>query len=306
MRRSKSSSTTTGSAGTTAPFKRPRESSTCASLSLKDQVQHCIHQFLTLQQDSGQYIEEDILRHFIEISKLQLETQQMRQAFVRNPFVEHSTATNHVTQYFLSLQPRVRDCHRTCTREGYSHIQALVSCDQANLQFSFQYERTQSSLTYLIRTLSSVPSKEEPLSSSASSCFVPILWLHLWHQGQPSSHPPELIQNDDDDEEEEEDNETMDTTSVAVLPTTETNEDETAKPKTDRYYAGMDVEYIMESWGSGKDSIISHCSSNSEESDIFFLLMSFPFYEQEWDIVELLWRAIFDMDDESSTSDIDG
>jgi hypothetical protein len=76
----------------------------------------------------------------------------------------------------------------------------------------------------------------------------------------------------------------------------------------DRYEAGMDPDVVS--------ILVSHLSSmpknlsvkNSDfasygDITVFFLLMTFPFYEHEWDIVGFLLKAVFDSDDSADGSD---
>jgi hypothetical protein len=78
--------------------------------------------------------------------------------------------------------------------------------------------------------------------------------------------------------------------------------------KLDRYEAGMDPDNVA--------LLVSHLivmsTVSSENEDhlaglgditIFFLLMTFPFYEHEWDLVGFLLQAVFDNDNGSDGSD---
>ena len=76
----------------------------------------------------------------------------------------------------------------------------------------------------------------------------------------------------------------------------------------DRYEAGMDPDVVS--------VLVSHLSSITEKPSvkskdftcygditIFFLLMTFPFYEHEWDIVGFLLKAVFDSDNQTDGSE---
>jgi hypothetical protein len=75
----------------------------------------------------------------------------------------------------------------------------------------------------------------------------------------------------------------------------------------DQYEAGMDPDVVS--------ILVSHLSSMTKKLSvksnelacygditIFFLLMTFPFYEHEWDIVGFLLKAVFDNDDSADGS----
>lgn len=72
---------------------------------------------------------------------------------------------------------------------------------------------------------------------------------------------------------------------------------ESCPPNTDRYAAYIDPEQLV--------NFLSWTRFKMEETDIVFFLLTFPFYENEWDIVGFVINSVFGNDEDEWSDMID-
>ena len=277
--------------------------------------------------DDEEHVLEDVLRAFADQSNLLLQTELLRSALTSDPF-EHfiNDETQKTTMERLKRLAQVVDHHRVATKTGYSSIQATVRLPadstmrptvQTHVQLSFRYERTadgdNTTVWYSIDL-----SKDHGPSER-------MLWVHVWALGNtPAPGRARNVESNNDDEEDDlwSDMEEDETSTAQIMnnangdvrkngctatPTTtatNTQDDdddgggEDTEEPCDRFVAGIDPDLLTQflQWTR---------LGPLDDLTAFFLLMTFPFYEHEWDIVGLLLDAVFGMDGEDDDDGMD-
>jgi hypothetical protein len=143
---------------------------------------------------------------------------------------------------------------------------------------------------------------------------LPLLWVQVFAFGTRPSHLQAKFVGEHQDDEDDDGWEDMDENENEVVIQQQQQEqqqskrvktDETDKSSAveqqqtdddecDKFDAGVDAD-VLKSFldTSGLGSI--------QEDKAFFLLMSFPFHEQEWDLVGYLLEAVFGYDSDSES-----
>jgi hypothetical protein len=154
-----------------------------------------------------------------------------------------------------------------------------------------------------------------------------LLWVHVDAAGSVPSHRPAMRSSENDGwsdmEEEEEvendvsscrdngvsdvsqvmpdsasrDDEKVTMESAPPLRKLFTDSDDVDDEKGDQYEAGMNPEVVSQFIHA------LQLGSSMPDITVFFLLMTFPFYEHEWDIVGYLLEAVFDSDEENEVEE---
>lgn len=282
------------------------------TMSLKASIQKDLKELIAKY--SSNYTEEDIYRVLHEEAFLGKETAVLR---TRLKEAQHEHRLDQKTVSRLQAC-RVVSCHRIQSPNGYSSIEAVVRLNsdshmknvKDHVDLSFRYEREgrnstngQTHVWYSVELSRDHGPREK------------ILWCQIFASHFiPSDKEPiniALNQNDNDewsDMDDDIDDGGDNSSTLIAEDKREISEDQgpskrqrsssatndSDEDEADRFYAGMDTDVLSQflQW--------SHIEMNPVEA--FFTLMSFPFYELEWDIIDLLVSSVFD-DDESSSGD---
>jgi hypothetical protein len=274
---------------------------------LQKSVQSTLQGFIENENEKEEHDAIDVLRTFQNEANLMYETLALKDLIRQDPFVHLEDAKPQVENMCSLLQ--VTDCHRVVTKLGYSFIDAVVRlpmADSNHLQLSFQYERRRLSddnggttVTYSIDMSRNHGPNER------------LLWVQVFAMGSAPSHlPAKSLQEDgdggdewEDMDEDEEGNEkiTQDKEQLPNAADDTGDADDTGAEDCDRYVAHMDPDALGRflEW-SGLGPI--------NEATAFFFLMTFPFYEHEWDLVGFILDSVFgfnDDDDDENEQDMD-
>lgn len=133
----------------------------------------------------------------------------------------------------------------------------------------------------------------------------PLLNIECWAQGEaPSVEPAVPLDGWDDMEEEDDENQMkilkeddLQNGSIAKEDMEDVDND-----RADRFAAYIDPEIM--------DSLLHSLGVKMEEGNMFFFLMTFPFWEHEWDLVGFVLDVVFgecdDKEDEMIEFDDEG
>ena len=200
---------------------------------------------------------------------------------------------------------------RVVTLDGYSRNDVVIEWTRddrmrdvaSNVQLTFHYERQPSRLP-----------ENQPDGDKGSHIVYSIdvskdygqkerlLTVEVFALGQgPSVEPAEPLEED----EWEDDDDAMDASVDASASMEVTKAAE--KPESDRYAAYMDPDTL--------DDLLTWTQLGMNEYTAFFFLMTFPFYEHEWDLVGFVLDTVFgegieeekeDNSDDDNDDDEDG
>jgi hypothetical protein len=284
-------------------------------------VQGVIEQFLASKHDY--HTKADILRVFRDQSELLYERQIVLDVLTQDPMKQLDAHPNVIERIQRLL--KIVSCHRLTTCEGLSVIDSTIQLDkddqmnfvENNIQISFRYERRplptnvshDSSAyqdgTYIIYTI-------DISKDFGKKCRL--MTIECWARGQlPSVEPAKLIMDgwEDMDEDEVDMETTKDidesecSNSHQIEQEVEMNEsrdenislenfgDDTA----DRFSAGMDPDEL--------DTLKTCLGLEVEDDFMLCFLMTFPYWEQEWDLVGFALDAIFGNDDNDEVIECD-
>lgn len=183
---------------------------------------------------------------------------------------------------------KVLSCKRLVTLDGYARNDALIEWAKdsvmkgviSNVQLTFHYEQRRkdhsnnnndSRVVYTIDVAKDYGEKQR------------LLVIEVFAQGEgPSAMPAEPLE-DDDWEDAENQGDAMDAESIPVVETVK--ESREIKQECDRFAAYMDPEVFSD--------FIEWTQLGMDEYTTFFLLMTFPFYEHEWDLVGFALDSVF-------------
>lgn len=206
-------------------------------------------------------------------------------------------------------------CDRLVTRDGYSSIDAAVQLDrdsdmdemvESHLQLSFRYERRPMTAGDL--EFEGDPPFPSPEGRTHVGYFIDLSRDHgekirllavvIWAKGKnPSVLPPEPLQTNDDDEWEDIDEDDKMETSQGSIQGSQEDEDASfndtnaaSEAKCDQYVAILDPDPLSD--------LMTWTNLGLGEVTVFFLLMTFPFFEHEWDLVGLILEAAFGVEEE--------
>jgi hypothetical protein len=207
---------------------------------------------------------------------------------------------------------------RVETLDGYAKTNAVVEWKRddgmkdvaSNVRLTFHYERRlvqnedadnnskRSQIMYTIDLAKDFGPKER------------LLTIEVWAVGEgPSVEPAEQLDEelwrDDDDDDDAMDASTEEISAKRLSTNDVTTTKKGEKKESDRYAAYMDPETLTD--------LLTWTQLEMDEYTIFFFLMTFPFYEHEWDLVGYVLEAVFgetnddddDHDDESGSDLVD-
>jgi hypothetical protein len=255
---------------------------------LVSSVQHAILQYVASKHET--HTDADVLRVIRDQASLLYERQLCLDALTQDPLQQlHPFASPWLQSLPSSLS--VVDSHRLVSpHDGYCWIDAVIQIKTSAphfVQISFRYER--------LPLTNDVPPGIKPGGTHVSYTievnqdFEPrqtLLKVDCWAAGQGPSMEPALPLHgwDDDDDEMEQD------ADMTVEP-----------PTTDKYHVEFEVPLLqqLQQW----------CGWTAMPTDtVVFLLLTFPFYEHEWDLVGFVLDTVFgdDEDDDGIEFDTEG
>jgi hypothetical protein len=283
-----------------------------------------------LESQDGYHSKVDVLRAIEEEAMLMKETQYTVDMIDSDPMEQFSRVRPQIEHLKRSLQ--VRSCSRVRVTNNYCKIDAVVGFEQSdnNLQLTFRYERKRrldedgrtSTAGFHIRY-----SIEMSINHQQRENLVVVeVWTdNNWPSIQKAVCVNAMMQgaaNDDDDgwEDIEED----ENGGVTVQEPTMKNSEESSQTANAKRQRLNEIQETGENGlptddtdgdGGEVDSYLAHLdpdvlhdflelagikskSDEMHEATAFFLLMTFPFYEQEWDLVGFLLDEIFGDDEE--------
>jgi len=284
---------------------------------LSEVVQRALQDFI--QAHKEMHTAMDVLRTFQREAQLQFETELVKDMLLQDPFDRFQDLQDNIKRLLQLI--RVTDCHRILTKAGYSSIDATVRLNAddtmkkngvaSHLQLMFKYERSPAD-----------KSEHGPASvwysidlNRDNGPNERVLWVQVLAAGQTPSHlPAENMDQDDDDDEEWEEMDAEDNDREASIEEEDENSSDSKRHGTsieigldqesaindddesrDKYVAGMDPEVLGRflQWTQ---------LGPMDEATAFFLLMTFPFYEHEWDLVGFVLDAVFGFTDDAQSS----
>ena len=283
---------------------------------IRPEVRSIVRNFLESQ--DGYHTKVDVLRVIEEEAMLMKETQYIADMLDSDPMEQFSRVKPQIER--LKRIMHVRSCSRIRTTNDYCRIDAVVGFEQSNnLQLTFRYERKRRQerdgriskagfhIRYSIEMSVNYQQRENLIVVEAWAA-------NNWPSIQKAVCINRLMEDADEDggwediEEDEEGKIAFEEPTIRnVEENTETNakrqklndskDDESALPSNktesdddepDSYLAYLNPDILHEFLNlSGIQSDEMH------EGTAFFLLMTFPFYEQEWDLVGYLLEEVF-------------
>ncbi|KAI2495773.1 hypothetical protein MHU86_18748 [Fragilaria crotonensis] len=270
-------------------------------------VEDAIQQFVDSKKEY--HTKADVLRVIRDQSQLLYEQQLVLDALTQDPMKQLDDDVEDVQRIQKLL--KVTSCHRVVTREGLSMIEASVQLEKDDkmtsvdhhVQLTFRYERRPMHPDDIVHE--SIPHEGTHIiyTIEVSKDFgerLRLLVVECWASGEAPSMLPALPIDGWEDMDDEEDQEPMDAIKeddddlkdVAI----EGNSSD-AQHLVDRFAAYMDPDAVQQfrTWSTLK----------MDDVPLFFLLMTFPFWEQEWDLVGFVLEGVFGDDDEDDAVDFD-
>ncbi|GKY98314.1 hypothetical protein MPSEU_000789000 [Mayamaea pseudoterrestris] len=260
-------------------------------------------QLIALASASSSQLAVDVYRAAKEQAELLYQTERVRQKLFEDPF--RAFQDLDIELISKSIQVIDYDCVRT--RHDYVRIQAQVEIDvrkggaastpsTSKLNFLFEREATDELGTLLTYSID--------LSTNLCESNRKLLWVQVMAAGRHPSQRPAIDMEDEENgwSDIESDADVHDDTKdleheqkrAKIGGTQAGGEDSVEEMDCDRYMAGMDPEVLAD--------LIKAYGGKMDESTAFFLLMCFPFYESEWDMVGFVLASVF----RSSCDDNDG
>lgn len=275
---------------------------------LVSSVQEALTQYVQSKQET--HVPIDVWRMIRDQAALQYERQKIVDALTADPMggIQHPLKVRRLCRLL-----QVIECHRVVTHEGLSTIQAVVqitkdeqmekSVDQ-HVQLWFNYERR------------SIEQSTGPQEGTHIKYSIDIskdcdqrhrlLVVECWAAGNAPSMEQavpmdgwEDMETDDEEDDmdgikaegamegvkQEETDNKVNIKKDEGIAASDDNKDE-EEDLADRYaaYIDPDVLQLLKEW-SGLDDM--------EEGPLFFLLMTFPYWEHEWDLVGFVLDAVF-------------
>jgi hypothetical protein len=292
--------------------------------SLNDQISEHIKQSVQYFGDSDEATIEDILRMYFDQISMMLITEQVRSAFALDPFqhLKEHIPNGTMTKIMDSLDVVSHDSVRTL--DGYVRNEAIVrfsvkkydvvankkrprmkeinsSCDTMELQF--RYLRTSmlvdtSTISYNIDLLTT--------TNNIKAAPMPLLWININAASNVPSNGKAInmcdTENNDDQWSDVNDDDSNNSTNPDVTVKTSTAEKgdmDSIYSNVDRYEAGMDPDvaaHLEQFLQQPNYQLSMDVTTAYNDITLFFFLMTFPFYEHEWDVVGFLLTAVFDSD----------
>jgi hypothetical protein len=265
---------------------------------LVSSVRAAIEKYAATKKESHNKI--DVMRMLRDQSALLYEKQLVLDALTQDPMRQLHEYPNQIQRIQKLLQ--VNSCHRLVTQEGYSSIEAVVQLKkddkmakevEQHLQLTFKYERRPMRPEDVVHE--SIPTSGTHINYTIefSKDFGErhrLLVAECWAPGEaPSMEPAVPVDGWEDMDEEDEDG--MEATveeeegNEKPMDATKEADSENEKDERDRFAAYMDPDVITQ--------LLDWSGIEMDEGPLFFLLMTFPFWEQEWDLVGFVLDVIF-------------
>lgn len=182
---------------------------------------------------------------------------------------------------------KVLSCSRIVTLDGYARNDAVIEWAKdsamkgvlSNVQLTFHYEQRRkehndnndSRIVYTIDVAKDYGEKQR------------LLVVEVFAKGDgPSSTPAEPLEDDEWEDTDNQDD-VMDAESEPAVETVK--EQGETQQECDRFAAYMDPDVLSD--------FIEWTQLGTDEYTTFFLLMTFPFYEHEWDLVGFALDSVF-------------
>eukprot|EP00934_Nitzschia_sp_Nitz4_P004009 Nitzschia sp. Nitz4//scaffold3_size479765//14633//15445//NITZ4_000010-RA/size479765-processed-gene-0.79-mRNA-1//-1//CDS//3329550488//3999//frame0 len=262
---------------------------------LREQVKSAIQSFISSQ--DGYQVPIDILRIFREEANLQLETNYVRDMISSDPFENLKQIKSKALQKLIH-ELQVTDCERIRTGLHIARTHAVICFPGFNnLTLSFLYLRkprpgtengTQISYCIELSHNHGEPQRLLDIQVWASDCV-------------PSAKPAVCIESafeevdgwEDIDDDMEDGNVEM-TSPPTKKQKAEDDEDcKSSEPQdqeeADKYVVFLDADVLL--------SLVEAAGiAPIDDGTAFFLLMTFPFYEHEWDLVGFVLDSYFGAD----------
>jgi hypothetical protein len=284
-----------------------------------------------LESQEGYHTREDVLRVLEEEAMLMKETQYIIDTLDSDPYEQFVNVKPQITRLKRIL--RVISCSRIRATNDYCRIDAVVAFQETdNLQLTFRYERKRRKdndgritregfhIRYSIELSVNHQQRENLI-------VVEVWAANNWPSIQKAVCINQMLQgmnkDDDDDDEDgwediEEGNEddgggaaVEKETSTDVKESQQTNakrqklsgsgeiendvpatdETDDNKDEPDSYLAYLNPDILFEFLEL--TGIVTKSADEMNDGTAFFLLMTFPFYEHEWDLVGFLLEEIF-------------
>lgn len=225
---------------------------------------------------------EDVLLTFQRQVNLLLAEERTKSAIVSDPFLHFQDSKEVLLRFVESL--KVTDHHSLTTLDSYTWTTATVqlptSSRQSTMELSFKYERQG------LSTTSDAPTATYSihLSDNIASQRQQLLWVQVWATsgGKPAAGKAVNIADEDDLWSDVDDQDMAKEADV---------QGENPRTGPDHFAAGIDPDLLRQFLDAiGLSSI--------DDLSAAFLLLSFPFYEMEWDLVGYLLDAVFGPDDD--------
>ena len=279
-------------------------------------VQFAIEQYVDSKRES--HTKVDVLRVLRDQSALLYERQVVLDALTQDPLKQLEEYQTQIQR--LQKLLRVISCHRIVTHEGLSQIEAVVQLDKDDMMPSVVDQHVQLTFRYDRRPIrpEDVPDQSLPHKGTHISYSIEVskdfgerhrlLVVECWAPGDaPSIEPAQPIDTWEDMDEEEEDamdasKEDYDEHEKTTMDATKEDDADGSPEKTgdalvDKFAAYLDPDAV--------EFFTKWSGLAMEEAPLFFLLMTFPFWEQEWDLIGFVWQVVFGDDDDDEVVEFD-
>ena len=264
----------------------------------------------------GEHTVEDLMRSFAHEAALMYKTDEVIRTLESDPYENLDDIKSSVQRLCQLL--RVTEFEKVLTKTGYCRMTGTLAIRPDGkmnkvgvtkyVELFFEYERDgtqnpgeQTSVWYSIDVARDDGPREK------------VLWVKVFAAGSvPSTLPAKNMDEDEDDwedidEDEDDDHESAEQTESKVKkakiqrdkPEDEKMEeddmenggDDKEAPTEDRFTAGIDPD-SLERFLRWTQLV------KMQDATAFFLLMSFPFYEMEFDLTGYILDAVFGPDDD--------
>lgn len=308
--------------------------------SLRQEIRRSLKQLL--ESHENEETANDVLQMVRQEALLLLETERVKDALRLDPFQcwKDKKNKNSVVWNRLFRDLQVIEYDRVNTKSGYCHIQAIcrLTDETSCLDLHFHYERQGDATNS--DTMAPVVSYTIQVSRNHGKTEK-LLWVDVYSSGPtPSFHIPAInimdeVQrngNDNDDqdwEDMEEGDDGHDPVPANKIPKKAVtigkrkdrefvvpNQEERATPRNDgtdknnpdeemgedeppdRFLAGIDPDVLAQflEWSQLQHEL-------EDDLDACYLLMTFPFYEFEFDLVGFLLEAVFGKEEDEEEND---
>lgn len=295
-----------------------------------------------IKAQDGEHSAEDLLRSFAHEAALMLQTDVVIRTLQSDPYEHLEEIKSSVDRLCTILS--VTDYEKILTKTGYCRIVATVQIRadakmnkngvEKYVELYFEYEREgtqspgdQASAWYSIDVSRDDGPKEKMLwvKVFAAGTVPSILPAKCLDGGEEEGEWEDIDEDDDDDEaanndedstgqaeskmkkarlveNESDDNDHDEPMKDAEVKDknneNEDDNDDEDEPLEDRFTAGVDPDALEQFF---------QWTQMDKMQDVtgFFLIMSFPFYEQEFDLVGFVLKSVFEPDDEDDEDKID-